>query len=1265
MVPLPDFLQPFRSEAEKYLAKGLVHDIEFSGPTYQVQVVDAASKQEVWSFLQLDNRGSIKDSFCSCEKGEELSYCVHVAAAFLRIYNGELIPLHQRFQNSLWNKLCELFAERIGDDPDLLEKKGRAHYARTSPGGKPLFFIKGKTAEAKSKLIDIIEHRRKETEETSLKFSNLTEEEINLWREGKPSAQLRYELSYWNDLAHWLMRLQEDGVKYEIQFGYSEKGLPNQITILFPDFEVGFYISEANLPSIIPTLATVRSPLKVYGASHENISRITYDKESGALLIETKKSKGKKTEKTTTPAVGRPINGWIFVPKDGFYARDQNKLLAQPQLTGDQVNQALTEHTMLIQRLLEGAVLHIESIVLSYFVRFDTEWNLHIIAYAFNPGDLSTGFSRIFGKWIYVDNDGFYPIHEAPFVEADTMIPNKDVSDFVTQERSWLNTQEGFATHLSHIESQLTYSLGTDNRLRFARLSAVLEEGESKDFDAWVYIKGQGFYAKRSAVTSLPLQADIAISPEQIPLFIRNNRNEVALVPHFFSDKCPVVGGELHVTLTDDDHINITPVYNLLPEYVNRDVRFFDDFVYVPGEGFSELPVECRLPDKYHHSVVIESADIAAFLSDELKSLKHYIKDLDPRLRKPEKVQLTASSIAKVDEEGFGGYALKLSYETEFGLIPIDEVWEAIKKKHRFLFSEGGRLDLEEKRFDWIKAVPRSHIDKRSNTVKLTTLELIRLHALDPIEVRKDVKGAEQSLALLKELTEFHVPEEPDLSGLRSDLRPYQHLGVHWLWFLYRHGLSGLLCDDMGLGKTHQAMALFCAAINYAKKNQKPDAKPLHFLVVCPTSVIYHWQEKLQQFLPEMRICVFHGGSRSLEEFHQQYDILLTSYGIWRLEHALLSTIPFEVAILDEIQIAKNHRSRLHNSLRHINAKMRLGLTGTPIENRLREMKSLFDLVLPTYMPGEMEFRELFVKPIERDNDPERRALLTRFIKPFILRRKKNEVLLDLPDKTEEISHCDLSSEQQGLYNQVLQKSRERILEQLQDETTTVPYMHIFALLSSLKQICNHPAVYYKSAEDYKKHASGKWDLFVELLNEARDSEQKVVIFSQYLTMLDILEEYLNENEIGFATIRGATVNRGEEVYRFNHDPKCEVFLGSLQAAGLGVDLTAGSVVIHYDRWWNAAREDQATDRVHRIGQTRGVQVFKLVTKGTFEERIDAMIARKGKLMEEVVRTDDHRFIKAFDRKELLELLEDVEESKDEVEGKEAEGGSEDEEPNA
>lgn len=1234
-VTLPDYLQPFRKKAEEYIAKGCVQDIEFSGSTYQVKIIEPDSAQEAWAFLQLDNRGNIKDCFCSCER-EELSYCPHIAAAFLQIYHNHSQPLHHRFQRSLWNHLCRLCSDQLGDSSDLLKKVGRGHYSCSTPSHKNVFFIKGKTKEILTRLNSIMEQRQRETEETSLKFSNLSQEEIALWREGRPSADLRYQLSFWNDLAHWFMELQEAGDPYTISFKYGEK-FPNYITITFSQLEAGFYLSQDNLPVIIPSLDTVNSPLIIHHASQDAIESIEYDKKESSFKLILKSHE--QIYADFTEKAGEVIDGWWYVPKDGFYAKDQHYLLAGAELKGTQVSEMLNEQFTLIKEKLKGTSLHNTPIDISYLLQFDSEWNLHIVGYVVTPGDLTTGDAKYFGDWAYLDDKGFYPISEAHFDNVEKTIPCKAVSDFIKQERSWLNTQAGFHVHLKSIEAQLTYQVSADNRLSFHRLLATTEiDSQSKDFGSWVYIAEKGFYPKVSAHTGLPLHGDIVINAGQVPLFIRMNRNELQLISHFFSEKSPVAKAGLNIMRTKQNTIDISPEYTLHEEYMNKKVIFFDEYTYVPGEGFHELPPSCRLPERYHHQVNITTEQLPSFFIEELPALKPYIKVVDPSLTPPEQIQLCATSISRSEQAGW--YDIKLSYKTERGFVPLSDVWGMIKKKHHFLFSDAGRLDLTDKRFDWIKALPKQRFDKKHNLLQLPTMELMRLQALEQLEIAAKGSIEATSKELLEELTQLQLAEEPDISSLAISLRPYQFLGVRWLWFLYTHGLSGLLCDDMGLGKTHQSMALMASILS--KRKKELNLPPLHFLIVCPTSVIFHWQEKLQASLPHLRVLIFYGYDRNRADLEGEYDIILTSYGIWRIEHEVLKKIPFELAIFDEIQIAKNQNSRIHATLLEGVAQMRLGLTGTPIENHLRELKSLFDIVLPSYMPGETDYREVFVKPIERDNSAERRALLSRLIKPFILRRRKEEVLLDLPEKTEEIAHCLLSQDQQMLYTDVLHRSRERVLDQLQDKSNPVPYIHIFAILSGLKQICNHPAAFLKQPERYEEFSSGKWDLFVELLNEARDSGQKVVIFTQYLAMLDIFQLYLNEIGVGFSTIRGATLDRGEQVRRFNHDPTCEVFLGSLQAAGLGVDLTAGSVVIHYDRWWNAARENQATDRVHRIGQTRGVQVFKLVTKGTFEERIDALIVRKGRMMEEVVGIDDHRFMKQFDREDLLQLLQDV-----------------------
>ncbi|CUI15955.1 hypothetical protein PNK_0318 [Candidatus Protochlamydia naegleriophila] len=1243
MLPLPSYLNHYQKDAEKSLVQKLVKDIEFSGSTYQVLVEDLHTHQNFWVFLQLEGKGQIKDAFCSCEDVHEEAGCLHQAVAYLSLFNDSAssIPLHQRFERSLWNHLCFLYEERLGDDPTLLQKLQPGRYVVRSSLDKTIFSIKASSDVSIAMLDHLIDKRPQETEETSLKFSNLSNEELLLWREGRPNPQLRYDLSLWSDLAKWLMRKQEEEQPYQISFRFSKKSIPNWIQISFEDVEIGFYLSEANLPLIIPSLATVKSPLAVRNANNQGIERAEYDKEVGVLhIIEAEDESSSNEKSSLVQEGGIALDGWTFIPGDGFYSEEPHILLQTPDLEGEDLSIALTEHQRFLSTLLTNAVIHRSPQVPSYHLFFDKYWNLHVEAYLFEVGDLVSGDSRVMVDWAYLDEDGFYPLENKRFDEATTIIPIYEVADFVTQNRAWLNTHEGFHTHVRSIEYQLSYQVSSTNRLTFTRsLAKAKDKTKMQDFGAWVYLEGYGFYSKTAGSFNYLLKPGVSLSAEQIPLFIRMNIDELMLIPNFFSEKCPIEKVGLKVKLADKKTIKVDPEYVLLPAYRGKKVQLFDDFVYVDGEGFYELPLELRLPDKFRHSVELEGEELNLFLTYEIEELRKYISEIDPRLTKPNQRHLVTNLVESAPEKGRGWYRFNLFYETEMGLISIAALRQALsKKKQQFAFFDAGLVTLQDKQLDWIRRLDKDRFEKGEESVYLTSLEFMRLNAFDPINLlEQEGIDLERSRQQLNALNQLQTPDEPNIEGLNSHLRPYQEIGVHWLWFLYRQQLAGLLCDDMGLGKTHQAMALLASVVNFYQDFAEGTQR--HFLVVCPTSVIYHWQDKLQQFLPKLRVCTFFGTKRSLEEFHQQYDVLLTSYGILRNEKELLSKVSFEVAIFDEIQVAKNQFSMVYAALKGVKAQMKLGLTGTPIENHLRELKSLFDIVLPTYMPNESDYRDLFIKPIEKEHNQHRKDLLNRLIKPFTLRRKKEDVLTDLPEKIEEIAHCDLSPYQQQLYTEVLEQRKRHLLEELQNDQNPIPYLHIFALLSNLKQICNHPAVYLKTPEDYNKYTSGKWDLFVELLREARESQQKVVIFSQYLGMLDIIEQYLKDQGVGFASIRGATQNRKEQLQLFNHDPACEVFVGSLQAAGLGVDLTAGSVVIHYDRWWNAARENQATDRVHRIGQTRGVQVFKLVTKGTFEEKIDAMIERKGQLMEEVVGVDDQNTLKKFSREELIDLL--------------------------
>lgn len=1222
---MPELLEPFAEESSILVKKGAVGAVEFSGGTYQVQVVDPKKKEDCWAFLQFDDKNRLTDCFCSCEGEGELGACVHLGAAYLSIFDKGDLPLHIRFQESLWNRLCFFFADDYGDDPSIISQNKKGVFSLVREG-KELFSAIGSSPAGKERLQKIFLDRLKETEETSLKFSNLSEEEIRQWKQGRPSSHLKYELSFWNDLAKWLMTLQDLSHPFSFEFFFDEREVPDKLSVTFSDAAFTFSITGPCLNSIIPSLSSIDTGLHVLGRPEDAIETIIYNKEKGELRIFLKEDV--LIEKDTLEKNKRVIlEDWVYMPKKAFYPRKLHPLLEQSVYTGNEIGRVFEDYFTIIKSKLSNVKILEETVSISYTLDFDREWNLRIQGYVEKPKDLQKPQSQFFGEWAFLEPDRFVHLEGIVFDQALVVVPEAKVGAFASERRAWLNEQKGFRTHITGVETKLSYLLREDRSILFSRI-AILEDGAtlSKDFGPWVYIKDEGFYSKAATALGIPIQSGVVIKGPQVPQFIKMYSEELQLIPGFFSQKCPVIKSGLIVQLEGQQKVLITPQYVLNPDYREEEVLFFEDHTFVKGEGFHRLPVNLLLPERFRHPLELEKEHFPRFFTQEMDKLREHALSIDPKLIPPKKIGPVAKILSKGDE----GYRLDLNFISERGVISFSELWEACRHKERFVFSEAGLIDLHDERYNWIGKIQKEKIDREKNQLVLSTLELIRLNAFDPLEVSS---GED----LLKELMEFRSSQVPTHAALKSKLRPYQEIGFHWLWFLYTHGLSGLLCDDMGLGKTHQAMALMAAAFADRKK-------PVHYLVVCPTSVIYHWEEKLRDFLPGVRVCTFHGTNRSFEDFHEEYDILLTSYGIWRNENDLLNKVSFDVAIFDEIQSAKNQSSRIHASLLRVKARMRLGLTGTPIENRLLELKALFDIILPTFMPSENEFKQFFVIPIEKGNDRVKKDLLARVIKPFVLRRKKEDVLFDLPDKVEEIAHCELSLDQRLLYHDLLQKVRDSIFRDLEDTKTPVPYLHIFSALSSLKQICNHPAAFLKIPDEYENYTSGKWDLFVELLSEGLESGQKVVVFSQYLAMLDIFEKYLRKRNVEFASIRGATVKRGEEIRRFNQNPSCEVFVGSLHAAGLGIDLTAGSVVIHYDRWWNAAREDQATDRVHRIGQVRNVQVFKLVTKGTFEEKIDEMITRKGKLMEDVVGVDDWRFMKEFNREEIYQLFRDLKE---------------------
>ncbi len=1209
-------------EGNKLLEQGAVRDLQFAEGVYQFTVKPPKSKKIFYPVIHLDDKGFLIDALCECNKTGKERACPHLAAAWLKIFEHSHIPMHVRFRECFWNALMKLAAEKHGTSFDDLEKKGKNSWQVSEN-----FSVTAIKDSGRKKITDLMNPPKK-AQESSLKFSSLSPEDHFLLREGKAAFDLRYRLSPWCSLAEWMFIQQEMKEKYAIEFTDGKNDLPSGITARFPEIEMEVSIDHEQWPGLIPKLATVTAPLKAFGSQYAPIRAATFDEKNQHLEFDFAATPLLPKKERKKPIMA--IDGWFYIPGLGFFPAHRDPLLGQKILRGEEIGSFFDRHMLIAEAALVGTRIHPTPHVIKYSLEFIAKQGLKISGYLFVPKDLEQKNSAVFGDWAYLSQKGFYKI-TAPLKTIHKLITIEKLSNFITKNRLFLAEHEGFQIHLTTIEAQLAFHVDLEGNLHFdLSLEEGLEQEGVFDLGEWVYIRGRGFYPKTKQ--SGVLRAGLVVARNELSAFIDQHRMDLENLTGFFASQCPIEASGLTIMLNEEKRIVVKPRYLMTPPYLTKEVKVLGDYTFVPGEGFHEIPATLRMPDLFTQQRTISPSREAHFVMHQLETLEPFLVEIDKQLVRPQNLALRLLHFKK-STAASPSWHLELQYESSFGHVPLHEVRNAILKNQSYLFTRAGLLMLDIPRFMWIKELSAKRFNKDSPRVTLTTIECLKLAAFEEVV---DKKGKPLHPEDWQALFEAHMKAEPpSLEGLKSVLRPYQAKGFEWLWTLRMQGLSGLLCDEMGLGKSHQAMALIAAWRNLAKKEGKRE----FFLVVCPTSVIFHWQELFKRFLPEGNVRVFHGIQRRAIKLEEEAEIVITSYGILRSERALFRKLKFTVVIFDEIQVAKNTSSLTHRALKLVEAQMRLGLTGTPIENRLLELKALFDIVLPKYLPA--RFEQLFGVEANWEADPKRKELLRQLIKPFVLRRRKSEVLTELPEKTEEIYYCELSAEQSKLYQEALKVEATSLLSELKDQTKPFSYVHIFTLLTRLKQICDHPCLILKEAENYFAHHSGKWELFIELLSEARDSGQKVVVFSQFLKMLDIIEAYLDEQGIGHAGIRGSTRDRQGEVHRFRDDPHCEVFVASLQAAGVGIDLVAASVVIHYDRWWNPAKENQATDRVHRIGQQRGVQVFKLVAKNTIEEHIDRLIQRKSRLLREAIAFDDQETLKQFDRSELIELLQE------------------------
>lgn len=661
--------------------------------------------------------------------------------------------------------------------------------------------------------------------------------------------------------------------------------------------------------------------------------------------------------------------------------------------------------------------------------------------------------------------------------------------------------------------------------------------------------------------------------------------------------------------------------------------KFLDESKYVHvGNGFFGKPIPATYKTfEPRIGVAMLSGDqIPLFLLYDLKRLQSERRNrISPEVAATSVV--TSPFEPKVSLHVDGPWIwFDVKYQADKFSIPYDRI-DAANADQQFI-----REDR-----DWVRLDRKAHEQVTKRIDEIPEVERIEGHFRTPTrhfyEVQSlfdkvtEVDVSEAYAKFLRSLRDFaEIEQQAVPETFRGELREYQRHGYDWLCFLRKFGLNGVLADEMGLGKTVQALVTLLDTHSFVDATVS--------LIVCPPSVLSAWQDDITKFtsVVDFRAGFYIGANRaSILQRVDHYDVLLTTYAILVRDLEALSRITWEYLILDEAQKIKNVETATSKASKSLVAKHKLALTGTPIENRLSELWSLYDFLMPSYLGNQSSFRDRFEVPIMKHSDKRATEELKRRIGPFKLRRLKSHVAPELPEKIPMERYCELTPEQVRLYKKFASDEREKI-KRLPDAKVRMDVSILTAILR-LKQICCHPGLVNGDLEQVYGR-SGKLEAFLEILDELVENGEKALIFSQFTEMLSVLRRVLNDRQLRYLYLDGGTPlahrSRMKEEFQRGEVP---FFLISLRAGGLGMTLTDANCVVHYDRWWNPAVEDQATDRVHRIGQTKTVKVFRIHTTGTIEDRIGELLVKKKDLFDSVIQVDDLR--KEISKEELLALF--------------------------
>ena len=646
---------------------------------------------------------------------------------------------------------------------------------------------------------------------------------------------------------------------------------------------------------------------------------------------------------------------------------------------------------------------------------------------------------------------------------------------------------------------------------------------------------------------------------------------------------------------------------------------------------------------------MLDSANARLVLANDEKIYNFLSKEIEDYMKKFEVLvaeDFKKKDIKKIKIKSIGvkieNNLLDINLEDfKFNIYEIKDIINKYKLRKKFYrLKDGTYISLEKNSsLDFLENLT-DNIEIEDENVEENSIKLPIYRALYLEKIFKNMPNTNiQKNEYYKNMISQIEDRQIDLSTkippkLNAELRTYQKIGYKWLRTLEQYKMGGILADDMGLGKTIQLLAVILSYVQKNKGNVKPS------IIICPSSLALNWYNEIQKFTPTLKALVISDDylerKRKIEEIGK-YQVIITSYDSLKRDIDLYENYCFKYVVADEAQYIKNNNTKNSKAIKTINAETKFALTGTPIENSLSELWSIFDFIMPGYLYKYKKFKELYETPIIKEHNEDVMNKLKKQIEPFVLRRTKGEVLTELPDKTVTILNNEMSEEQYNIYMSYMAQARKEIMSQIDINGFEKSQIKILSLLMRLRQICCHPKLFLREYEG----ESSKLNQCIEIIQDAVLGGHKILLFSSYTSMFEIIEEKLKNIGVKYLKLTGQTKvgERIELVDKFNTDENIKVFLISLKAGGTGLNLTGADMVIHYDPWWNLSAENQATDRTYRIGQKRNVQVYKLITKNSIEEKIYELQQKKAKLIDNMLSTDA-TFINKLSKDDILALFE-------------------------